>query len=102
MEKHNYSFHKHFVFRSPLLPYNISKKNHSLFLKNKKAKEALYLASPLLYFEFEKYNNDENYSSKKNKRIESSLQNYATRIRTRCSPFGLFAGCSVGLSLIHI
>jgi|TARA_B110000908_G_scaffold158728_1_gene200167 lantibiotic biosynthesis protein len=59
-------------------------------------KEAIYLASPELYSESTKLINGELTNPKKIKNIHLSLLKYATRMSTRCTPFGLFSGCSKG------
>lgn len=58
--------------------------------------EAIYLASPELHFQLMKWKNEEFYDDKKEVRIKSSLLKYLTRMSTRCTPFGLFAGIGVG------
>ncbi|WP_295939079.1 lantibiotic dehydratase family protein [uncultured Alistipes sp.] len=53
-------------------------------------KEAIFLASP------EMYAGNNSGDPKKQKKFEQSLVKYYQRATTRCTPFGLFAGCSVG------
>lgn len=63
--------------------------------QQKDYKEALFLASPVLYSEFEKFlvNRSSKESSQK---LLISLTKYALRMHNRSTPFGLFAGCGVG------
>lgn len=58
-------------------------------------KEAIYHASPVLYTELLKYT-DGTLPEKKRERVKSSLTRYLSRMSTRCTPFALFAACSVG------
>jgi thiopeptide-type bacteriocin biosynthesis protein len=55
---------------------------------------ALYLASPQLYYTV--LHTDVMADNRKAKKLRLSLLRYLFRISTRCTPFGLFAGCGVG------
>jgi len=57
--------------------------------------EAIFLASPVLFDETSKYLNDRLKPKDREKFFYSALK-YLSRMATRCTPFGLFAGCSVG------
>lgn len=60
-------------------------------------REAIYLASSDLDNELNKWKTESNsLSAEKSKALELSLVKYLTRMSSRCTPFGLFAGCSVG------
>lgn len=60
-------------------------------------KEALYVASPVLYDEMCKAMEDSYGIPQKDIiRQENSFARYVSRMATRCTPFGLFAGCAVG------
>nr|WP_299031649.1 lantibiotic dehydratase [uncultured Tenacibaculum sp.] len=65
-------------------------------LQNKIFKEALFLASPELVVQIQKWENQEILDEKKKQRLEQTILKYFTRIATRCTPFGLFASCSLG------
>ncbi|HCQ13428.1 lantibiotic dehydratase family protein [Flavobacterium sp.] len=60
-------------------------------------KEAITIASPDLVEALNKYSSDpKGFSIDKKESLEISLLKYLGRICSRCTPFGLFAGCSVG------
>lgn len=80
-----YSFFSSVLFRTPLYPYDFRfNKDHleEIFL------EGLFIASPDLFQEVVK--------NKTGDKIDISLEKYCSRARTRPTPFGLFAGCSIG------
>ncbi|UHG94929.1 lantibiotic dehydratase [Spirosoma oryzicola] len=58
--------------------------------------EAIYVASPELYREFEKWLNQETAAGKDSEQLLLTLYKYYHRMGSRCTPYGLFAGCSVG------
>jgi hypothetical protein len=62
--------------------------------ENKTFKEAVYLASPHLYSELEKMIATGNHP--KTDHLQLTMLKYYARISSRCTPFGLFAGCSLG------
>ncbi len=82
-----------FVLRTPLLPFNSLNSNSLSGLSNPIIKEAIFLASPVLFSEF---NKRETVNIKERGRIENALERYLSRMTTRCTPFGLFAGCTLG------
>ncbi|MBS1651132.1 MAG: lantibiotic dehydratase family protein, partial [Bacteroidetes bacterium] len=71
------------VFRTPL--FSITKEITQPYFN-----EALYLASSNLYDETQKQ------SIKNANKVNVSLYKYQTRSQNRCTPFGLFAGLSIG------
>lgn len=103
--KNPYSHFTKFVLRTPVKSFNYYKKltaedmisNNTLkeAYSDPLVREACFLASPPLYFEMEKWIKGE-LDSKKEGKIRLSLLKYLTRMSTRCTPFGLFAGCSLG------
>jgi hypothetical protein len=107
MSKENtYKAFPNFVLRSPLLPINFfqeltSKENISdeefrkIFNRNE-IKEAVFLATPVLFKELEKWLDNRVEDQNKIERIKYSLLKYVARMSSRATPFGIFAGCSVG------
>jgi len=98
------AFNKYCI-RTPSLPIGflegvLETKNISSLLKktlkNTFIREAIYLASPVLFSQMKLWEKDDVKDSKKKKRIENSLLKYLTRISSRCTPFGLFSGVAVG------
>jgi thiopeptide-type bacteriocin biosynthesis protein len=98
-----------FLLRTPLLPVEDLKTFFQIiddapvrtaFIKKIYSREiileSLYLASPLLYKQTLKYLNDTLTSVKDFRKIENSLIEYYIRMTGRSTPFGLFAGCSLG------
>lgn len=76
-----------FVFRTPLFPLDAPAEDTTL---SPEFREALYLASPELY------EGCVSKDRKKQTKFERSVLKYRHRAMTRCTPFGLFAGCSTG------
>lgn len=73
------------ICRSPLFPYK-GDIDPALF------KEALYLGSVDLYHALEKWEQGLITDPKEIRKLQISLYKYESRSRTRCTPFGLFAG----------
>lgn len=107
MSKNNpFSTFPNFVLRTPLYPVyfikeltskkNIPDQDFKNILAQGIVQEALFLASPPLYNELQKWLNDEIKNSKKEEKLKYSLLKYLSRMSSRCTPFGLFAGCTVG------
>lgn len=94
-----------YVVRTPLFPipfYTNLLENYTLekaitFYSIPLIKEALYLTSPELIKELDKWtlNCTPSFDEKKST-LEFTLLKYIARMSSRCTPFGLFAGCSVG------
>lgn len=97
MARFPYTFFDNFIVRTPLFSVLELKKIFSdntdtgALQKNfeeKVFKEAIYLASPILYEEIEKSNSKA--------KLNNALLKYFIRMSTRSTPFGLFSG--VGLA----
>lgn len=94
----NFEFLKKFIVRSPLLPFCfLSRFDDNELLafihSDKRILESLFLASKSLHDDFLE-------SFKQNKADENlliSLKKYLTRMSSRSTPFGLFAGVSLGV-----
>ncbi|WP_282081134.1 lantibiotic dehydratase family protein [Aquimarina algiphila] len=87
-----------YILRTPTLSTKIidsiiSSSDIRKIFNNTFIKEAIYLASPELFQEINKYLNGELSETGK---IELSILKYLTRMSNRCTPFGLFASCELG------
>lgn len=103
----NYTVHpfRHYVLRTPLLSLafysdlmdNYSSENLFLHLENDYVREAIRLASPelIVALDNEKLSSSR-VSEKKRNALELTFLKYLIRMSSRCTPFGLFAGCIVG------
>lgn len=70
--------------------------DYKKLLENVVFKESLYLSSPELYTQLLKWDDGSMDEPRKIERLQFSLLKYLTRISTRCTPFGLFASCTLG------
>lgn len=92
-----------YVVRTPLFPLsfyldfleNYSRKKAISSYKTPLIKEALNLSSPDLAKELNKWAEARCFDEKTTA-LELTLIKYIARMSSRCTPFGLFAGCSVG------
>lgn len=105
-----YATHNSFILRTPLYAFDFITKfvNNPEITENDLiaicsrpiVQEAIYLASPHLFAEMNKWLRGEYGTSKKDlkniRKLKSSLMRYLLRMSTRCTPFGLFAGFSTG------
>ena len=102
----DFTFFSSFIIRTPAFPIDFYKnltKGFSIksdtikdLVKNSQISEALYLASPELFSEIQKWCAQENYPIQKGEKIKISVLKYLIRMSTRCTPFGLFAACGSG------
>lgn len=106
MQKQTYKLFGKYFLRTPLLPFNfyleltkepvISENKLKEMFADKVINEAIFLASPELHSQINRWIKDEITDLKKIKRLQFSLLKYITRICSRSTPFGLFASCSIG------
>lgn len=92
-----YSFHQQQILRTPLKPIKTSFSREELqqFYQQKEVQEALFLASPNLLGECKKWLKGELTDKTEEEKLVFSLLKYALRMHSRCTPYGLFAGCGV-------
>ncbi|WP_345224670.1 lantibiotic dehydratase [Hymenobacter koreensis] len=93
----SYQFTPELILRAPLRPFDpaITEETITASLADENFLEALYLASPALHEECGKWRRGELTDSRRVARLRGAVARYLTRMRSRCTPFGLFAGCNV-------
>jgi hypothetical protein len=107
MSRFPYQFFDEYVVRTPLFSCkNFQNHLNKDDISDSKIKgicsdpifqEAIYLASPNLYEEINKWlNSEKKFSKKEYKKLKQTILKYYSRISTRCTPFGLFAGVGLG------
>lgn len=105
MSDYKIKYFSEYVLRTPLFPLsayfkiieNYSSEKSAAFYKNPVVKEAFNLASPDLKKQLDKWVLETSFlSNEKKESLELTFLKYAARMSSRCTPFGLFAGCSVG------
>jgi len=106
MDKNPYQNFENYVLRTPVLPHSffrtltkntiISDDSLKKACQNKIIMEAIFLASPSLYGELRRWLKGEITEAKEAKKIVYSTLKYLSRMSSRCTPFGLFAGTAVG------
>lgn len=95
-----------FVLRTPILSLDflsatldqdkLSDETVIKLLENEIIRESIFLASPSFSKQIEKFLENKLKESKKKEKLKLSFLKYLSRMSTRCTPYGLFAGCSVG------
>lgn len=94
-----------YILRTPLLPINyinkilddnLNEHEFSKIFNDSAINESIFLASPALYKRLLDWKNNTIKDPKEIEILCISFFKYLSRISTRCTPFGLFAGCSVG------
>lgn len=107
MEKSPYISFDKYALRTPLLPLSWLKeltgdkeiseeKLKTIFSENTLVQEALFLASPSLYEHLQKWIKNEISQPKEVEKLCYSFLKYLSRMCSRCTPFGLFAGTAIG------
>ncbi len=97
MQNH-YKFHSNLIVRTPALPFqpeNISEAKIKEICGETWFQEAIYLASPDLYRMSLDWMAGKVFEKKKEQKLVASLCKYYSRMMSRCTPYGLFAACSV-------
>ncbi|MDR6562160.1 MULTISPECIES: lantibiotic dehydratase [unclassified Arcicella] len=107
----NFEAHDFYLLRTPLLSVDkLMEFNDKIIHGSKEAleenlrelfseailQEAIYIASPDFYAEFKKWFDGVNQNPSDVRKILLSLYKYYVRMSTRCTPYGLFAGCTIG------
>ncbi|HPB05951.1 MAG TPA: lantibiotic dehydratase, partial [Prolixibacteraceae bacterium] len=105
-----YALFNSFVLRTPLFAWDFISKIVGESITNDQdladvcndpvVQEAIYLASPQLFEEMNKWLTGAFGTSKNDikniRKLKSALLRYLLRMSTRCTPFGLFAGFTTG------
>ncbi|MCX6317708.1 MAG: lantibiotic dehydratase [Bacteroidetes bacterium] len=98
-QKNEFPFHfrDELVLRTPAMPFIsfIDEAMVDALPDNANFMEAVYLASPVLHAECLRWRRGELTDAKEITKIKLSLTKYYQRMYSRCTPFGLFSGCSV-------
>ncbi|KYH04461.1 hypothetical protein A1704_17350 [Chryseobacterium cucumeris] len=107
MKNNHYDLLPNFILRTPI--YSLTKYNtftSGKSITDEQVKdlcndpifiEAIYLASPALHSEVKKWVNNEISNIEKVEKLKLSIIKYFSRMTSRCTPYGLFAGCSLGI-----
>lgn len=92
-----YSFHPQLIVRAPFWPFAPAIDEATIWnsLNDTRFREALYLASPALLQECAKWQAGELTEPRRVEKLLGTLTRYYLRATSRCTPFGLFAGCGV-------
>lgn len=100
-----YNIFDEIVVRAPFYPFNYFinlTKNDSItdaeyfdFFKVPIVAESIYIASPDLYKKISDWTLGKKIEKKELEKLKISFLKYVSRICTRATPFGLFAGCTV-------
>lgn len=101
-----YKLFDKYILRTPIFPVNyffkltqndvVSDEQLIDEFNNPIISEAIYLASPILYKEIEKWTNSEIKDDKEKVKIKNSFLKYLSRLSSRSTPFGLFGGSTMG------
>ncbi|MBX0293000.1 lantibiotic dehydratase [Hymenobacter sp. HSC-4F20] len=91
------SFYPKLILRTPALPFTseFDQKFVEECMADERFMESLYLASPALHAACLKHRNEPLSTPDKSTRLLLSVVKYYCRSMSRCTPFGLFAGCTV-------
>lgn len=92
-----FSFYPRQVLRTPRLSLRLQISGLKLedLVSDASLMEAIFLASPSLHAQLTKYAEGLIGSEKEARKLFQSVTKYLIRMSSRCTPFGLFSGCSV-------
>jgi thiopeptide-type bacteriocin biosynthesis protein len=92
-----YGFHPDLMVRIPRYGYESGMEAFDMdtLVRDAAAMEAIFLASPVLHAELVKYREGRITDKKEVMDLTFSLGKYYSRMRSRCTPFGLFSGCGM-------
>lgn len=88
-----YKSFNNLIIRIPTYPFSTLAEGVLAKIHDRLFQQAIYIASPTLFTELRKAV-EERCNFTVNSSIGHSLNRYFTRMSTRCTPFGLFAGCA--------
>lgn len=87
--KFPYKIFDTFLFRTPCFPIDVSDEAMASDIFS----ESVFIASPVLHSERLRR---ESLDDSQKQKVDTSIQKYYSRAKSRCTPYGLFAGCSTG------
>ncbi|WP_027388250.1 lantibiotic dehydratase family protein [Chryseobacterium gregarium] len=106
MKKKLYKPFENYLLRTPVLSLNfyknltaepiISDNTFKNLITDLTIREAVFLASPSLLAEFDSWLNNPKKDEAKIEKLKYTLLKYVSRMSSRCTPYGLFASCSIG------
>lgn len=96
--KHESTIHAKFALRLPLLPFKsfYTTEEMESLMQQPIIEEAFYIASPDLHNTYKRYQSGKLHNQQELEKMWIALHKYFTRMSTRPTPFGLFAGTAVG------
>jgi lantibiotic biosynthesis protein len=98
----SYNCYNEFVFRIPVFPFDHLKKileDESQILNlisDPLYEEAIFLSSPELLIKLRKLLMRDKHILEETEDLKQTMYKFLARMSTRCTPFGLFAGCGIG------
>ncbi|WP_422089455.1 lantibiotic dehydratase family protein [Tenacibaculum ovolyticum] len=105
-KKNPYQAFDNYILRTPLLSLSeyisstseekISEEKIKEYCDVPEINEAIFLASPSLHSEIKRWKKGEIKDVIKREKLKYSVLKYFSRMTSRCTPFGLFAGCTIG------